>query len=81
MTEYNHIYILLASYSFVSLCYMFFYVRWHIGVPGLYKLIVLRLFLGEGVETIETVPWGGDAGNIQLLLQWDFCLDHSGDCF
>jgi len=38
-------------------------------------------FFVEGVETIETVPWGGEAGKIQLLLQWNFCLDHSGDCF
>ena len=24
---------------------MFLYVRWHIGVPGLYKLFVLRIFI------------------------------------
>jgi hypothetical protein len=60
---------------------MFFWVHWLIGVPGLYKLTGLKIFLGEGVEVIQTASWGGVAGKIQLLIQWDFCLDYIGDCF
>jgi len=34
----------------------------------LYKLTGLKIFLGEGVEAIETAPWGGVTGKIKLLL-------------
>jgi hypothetical protein len=62
---------------------MFLEVRRRIGVPRLYILTGWSISLGEGVEAIDTAPWGGESGIIHqniatvgLLsrLQWEMFL-------